>query len=132
MASQCSTHCGCPVTKPCCNQKFGRCSLRLFRGVTNYHCIYAAAPLYEERNAIVNGEKDVPAPKEEEGEPKEEEGPVPAGIPEFWLGVLRANRMIGDSVSLFFPNLFTVVAFSGTCVYLVIWEGPRQNAHRKI
>ncbi|KAK9918886.1 hypothetical protein WJX75_007835 [Coccomyxa subellipsoidea] len=62
-----------------------------------YDALYA--PLYEERNAIVNGEKDVPAPKEEEGEPKEEEGPVPAGIPEFWLGVLRANRMIGDSLT---------------------------------
>lgn len=61
-----------------------------------------AAPLYEERKAIVNGTKDVPAPKEEEGttEPKQdEEGPVPPGIPEFWLGVLRANRVIGESVS---------------------------------
>lgn len=57
-----------------------------------------AAPLYEERKAIVNGEKEVPAPKEAEGEAKEEEG-VPAGIPEFWLGVLRANRVIGESVS---------------------------------
>lgn len=49
----------------------------------------------------MNGTKDVPVPKEEEGptEPKQdEEGPVPPGIPEFWLGVLRANRVIGESV----------------------------------
>ena len=61
-----------------------------------------AAPLYEERKAIVNGTKDVPAPKEEEGATEanqDEEGPVPPGIPEFWLGVLRANRVIGESVS---------------------------------
>ena len=60
-----------------------------------------AAPLYEERKAIVNGTKDVPASKEEEGATgaKQDEGPVPPGIPEFWLGVLRANRVIGESVS---------------------------------
>lgn len=32
LASQCSTHCGCPVTKPCCNQNFGLRPLHLFEG----------------------------------------------------------------------------------------------------
>lgn len=68
-------------------------------------CTSAAAPLYEERKAIINGDKEVPVPKEdEEGEPNEDEGPVPAGIPEFWLGVLRANRMLGESVRFSFPS----------------------------
>ncbi len=71
----------------------------MFFSITIIKVSVDAAPLYEERKAIVNGEKEVPAPKEAEGETKEEEEGVPAGIPEFWLGVLRANRVIGESVS---------------------------------
>ena len=53
-----------------------------------------AEPLYETRKAIVTGKEEAPAPAEgaealapDEGAEDGEE--VPAGVPEFWLNVLR-------------------------------------------
>lgn len=68
----------------------------------------AAAPLYAERSAVVNGEKEVP--KEDsvaEDKPKEGEGGelVPPGIPDFWLGVMRANPIVSEHVCLPVCNL---------------------------
>ena len=73
--------------------------------------VHAAAPLYAERSEVVLGKKDVPieyahrseeedhaAKPEPEVEPKEDQGPVAAGIPEFWLGAMRAHPLISEHV----------------------------------
>ena len=73
-----------------------------------------AAPLYDERKAVVTGEKDAPAgeeaaaPKPAEGgaaaaaaEPKqagEPEEEAPPGIPDFWLSAMRANPVLAEHV----------------------------------
>ena len=75
--------------------------------------LHAAAPLYKERSEVVLGKKDVPieyaqrseeeedqAAKPEPEAPKEDQGPVPAGIPEFWLGAMRAHPLISEHVRL--------------------------------
>ena len=72
-----------------------------------------AAPLQGERAEIVKGEKEAPPPKEGEGDDKPSEAvagdgdvakegeaeEVPAGIPEFWLNVLRNYEDIGNKVA---------------------------------
>ena len=66
-------------------------------------------PLYDERKAIVTGEKEAPAdeagPKAAGGEaaaapaePKPAEEEVPPGIPDFWLSALRANPILAEHV----------------------------------
>mmetsp|Transcript_10203 Transcript_10203/g.30717 ORF Transcript_10203/g.30717 Transcript_10203/m.30717 type:complete len:389 (-) Transcript_10203:677-1843(-) len=73
-----------------------------------YQALYA--PLQAERAEIVKGEKEAPAPDEgdekpseaaEEASGKEGEGAeeVPAGIPEFWLNVLRNYEEIGNRIT---------------------------------
>ena len=74
--------------------------------------MHIAAPLYAERSEVVLGKKDVPieyahrgeeedqAAKPEPEAPKEDQGPVAAGIPEFWLGAMRAHPLISEHVSL--------------------------------
>jgi nucleosome assembly protein 1-like 1 len=78
-----------------------------------------AEPLYKERSEVVLGQKDVPisyADGAEEGEeaeeaaekkdtppPAEEEGEIPAGVPEFWLGAMRAHPLISEHVRLAIP-----------------------------
>jgi hypothetical protein len=82
-----------------------------------------AAPLYEERKAIVTGEKEAPAgeeggaapkpaeaaaaPKVAAGEPEEEE--PPPGIPDFWLSAMRANPVLAEHVR---PHCFALHAYS--------------------
>lgn len=78
-----------------------------------------AEPLYKERSEVVLGQKDVPisyADRAEEGEgaeeaaekkdtsaAAEEEGEIPAGVPEFWLGAMRAHPLISEHVRLAIP-----------------------------
>ena len=59
---------------------------------------------------MVLGKKDVPieyaqrseeedqAPKAEPEAPAGDQGPLPAGIPEFWLGAMRAHPLISEHV----------------------------------
>ena len=70
---------------------------------------------------MVLGKKDVPIEYAQRGEeedqaaktkpeaPKEDQGPVAAGIPEFWLGAMRAHPLISEHVRLWpgtaFPPL---------------------------
>lgn len=66
-------------------------------------CRAPAEPLYEKRKAIVTGAEEAPAPAEGEEAPApaeaEEEGEeVPAGVPEFWLNVLRNNEDTAEQV----------------------------------
>ena len=72
--------------------------------------VHIAAPLYKERSEVVLGKKDVPieyaqrsqeegqVPKAEPEAPAEDQGAVPAGIPEFWLGAMRAHPLISEHV----------------------------------
>ena len=79
---------------------------------------------------MVLGQKDVPisyADRAEEGEegeeaaekkdtpaPAEEEGEMPTGIPEFWLGAMRAHPLISEHVR---PTIaFSPAVISGTGV----------------
>ena len=78
--------------------------------------MHTAVPLYAERSEVVLGKKDVPieyaqrgeeegqAAKPEPEEPKEDQGPVPPGIPEFWLGAMRAHPLISEHVR-FLPGI---------------------------
>ena len=90
-----------------------------------------AEPLYKERSEVVVGQKDVPvsyADRAEEGEeaeeaaekidtpaPAEEEGEIPAGVPEFWLGAMRAHPLISEHVRLAIPLFPAVIS----CTYVV-------------
>lgn len=64
--------------------------------------VVLAGPLYEKRSAVISGKLEAPAPaegkEEEEAEEEAQEGPVPAGIPSFWLIVLKNNPDISESV----------------------------------
>jgi nucleosome assembly protein 1-like 1 len=71
-----------------------------------YRALYE--PLFSERAEIVKGDKEAPPPKEGEeaeekgSDEKQEEGNgegVPAGVPEFWLNVLRNYEQIGEQIS---------------------------------
>lgn len=78
---------------------------------------------------MVLGGKDVPisyADRAEEGEegeeaaekketpaPAEEEGEIPTGIPEFWLGAMRAHPLISEHVRPHIPLLPAVIS----CTY---------------
>ncbi|KAK9834585.1 hypothetical protein WJX74_005210 [Apatococcus lobatus] len=53
-------------------------------------------PLYVKRRAVVTGAEEPPAvtTSEELSTEQDDQADVPAGIPEFWLNVLRANSVI--------------------------------------
>jgi len=55
-----------------------------------------AAPIYAKRAGVVKGEVEAPEDIVLEDLDGEETGP--AGIPEFWLGVLRANEVTAAQV----------------------------------
>ena len=69
---------------------------------------------------MVLGKKDVPIEyahrsEEEDQEAKpepEDQGPVPAGVPEFWLGAMRAHPLISEHVRLLPGTVFPGTAFS--------------------
>ena len=60
-----------------------------------------AEPLYAKRAAVVTGAEEPPAESKPEGASTEQDdgGAVPAGIPDFWLNVLRANCVTQSKVS---------------------------------
>jgi len=72
-----------------------------------------ADPLYKERSEVVSGKREVPVEYAErskdkedgepdqaaaKGEPDEDQGPAAPGIPEFWLGAMRAHPLISEHV----------------------------------
>lgn len=62
-----------------------------------------AAPIFSKRAEIVKGQTEAPADIQLETTEGDETGP--AGIPEFWLNVLRANEVTAQQVnSSFFPT----------------------------
>ncbi len=63
------------------------------------HARARAAPLYQTRAKIVKGEEEPPAEAIAAGAGEAPGGgAAPAGIPEFWLGVLRANEVTANVV----------------------------------
>jgi hypothetical protein len=98
--------------------------------------LLCSEPLYKERSAVVNGDKEPPKAAEAAAseEPKQEGDaePVSQGIPEFWLGVLRSNPVVSEHVSNPAPSSGSIA--QGDAKYLV-GEGlgshvvPGQSAH---
>lgn len=69
--------------------------------IANVH----AEPLYVKRKAVVTGSEEPPAvtTSEEMSTEQDDQADVPAGIPEFWLNVLRANTITQAKVSTWEP-----------------------------
>lgn len=82
-----------------------------------------AEPLYVKRKAVVTGSEEPPAvtTSEEMSTEQDDQADVPAGIPEFWLNVLRANTITQAKVSTCHSNLSQVLVAPSASQQQKLW-----------